>query len=217
MALTFPLAPFLSHAAGEKGGRPSPSPRPPSSPTLRERKGEDARSRGDPAPASFNDTEATTQITPLPQCGSGAGGEGGPHLPPSPLPLPRCGRGRGRWDSYGCNTIYDQPGASGTATAEIIEDDLPDAHAFDALAESSAGAQHTGVEAPPRGAVVPLRLDTRRSDADRLFIPVLSVTTGYQTSLLSLGLTGCFDPFRTLSARHSDQGANLSLLSLLES
>jgi|GEM_PF-5212612 len=125
------------------------------------------------------------------------------------------GSGRGRWDSYGCNTIHDQPGASGTATAEIIEDDLPDAHAFDALAVSSAGARHTGVEAPLRGAVVPLRLDTRRSDADRLLIPILSVITGYQTSLLSL--TGCFDPFQTLSARHSDQGANLSLLSLLES
>ena len=92
---------------------------------------------------------------------------------------------------------------------------LPDAHAFDALAVSSAGARHAGVEAPPRGAVVPLRLDTRRSDADRLLIPILSVITGYQTSLLSL--TGCFDPFRTLSARHSDQGANSSLLSLLES
>jgi hypothetical protein len=33
---------------------------------------------------------------------------------------------------------------------------------------------------------VPLRLDTRRSDTDRLLIPILSVITGYQTSLLSL-------------------------------
>ena len=63
MALTFPPAPFLSHAAGAEGGGwqfspscwlrsaftrgaegggwwPSPSPQPPSSPTLRERKGE---------------------------------------------------------------------------------------------------------------------------------------------------------------------------------
>ncbi len=70
----------------------------------------------------------------------------GPHLPPGPLPLPRCGSGRGRWDSYSyeCNTIHDQPGDSGTATAEIIEDDLPDVHAFDALAVSSAGARHVG-------------------------------------------------------------------------
>ncbi len=75
---------------------PSPSPQPPSSPALRERKGGimsphlspsslpllhreqkwGERSRGDPAPASVNDTETTT--TPLPQCGRGAGGEGGP-------------------------------------------------------------------------------------------------------------------------------------------
>ena len=30
-----------------------------------------------------------------PQRGRGAGGEGRPHLPPAPLPLPRCGRGGG--------------------------------------------------------------------------------------------------------------------------
>ena len=42
----------------------------------RERGGE--RSSGDPAPASVNDTESTNQHTPLPQRGSGVGGEGGP-------------------------------------------------------------------------------------------------------------------------------------------
>ncbi len=42
----------------------------------RERKRGGERSRGDPAPSSFNDTEAT--ITPLPKCGSGARGESGP-------------------------------------------------------------------------------------------------------------------------------------------
>ncbi len=42
----------------------------------RERKRGGERSRGDPAPSSFNDTEAT--ITLLPQRGSGARGEGGP-------------------------------------------------------------------------------------------------------------------------------------------
>jgi hypothetical protein len=49
----------------------------------RERGGE--RSSGDPAPASVNDTESTNQHTPLPQRGSGVGGEGGP----------RCGSGVG--------------------------------------------------------------------------------------------------------------------------
>ena len=37
---------------------------------------------------SVNDIETTNQFPPLPQRGSGAGGEGGPHLPPSPLPFP---------------------------------------------------------------------------------------------------------------------------------
>jgi hypothetical protein len=43
-----------------------------------ERKRGGSRRCGDPAPASVNDTEATNQFTPLPQRGSGAGGEGGP-------------------------------------------------------------------------------------------------------------------------------------------
>jgi len=43
-----PLAPFLSHAAGEEGGIMS-------------------------RPGPF-------RLTPLPRCGRGAGGEGGPHL-----------------------------------------------------------------------------------------------------------------------------------------
>jgi len=45
-----------SHAAGEEGG--------------------DEQSKGDPAPV--NDTAFTNQITPLPHCGRGAGGESGP-------------------------------------------------------------------------------------------------------------------------------------------
>ena len=64
----------LSHAVGEEGGSsPSPSPNP-LLPTLWERKGGDERSRGD----------LTNQITPLPQCGRGAGGEGYPRTPPAP-------------------------------------------------------------------------------------------------------------------------------------
>jgi len=54
-----PPAPLLSHAVGEEGG--------------------DERSRGDSALASVTDAKSTTQITPLPQRGSGAGGEGRPH------------------------------------------------------------------------------------------------------------------------------------------
>ena len=73
VSLTFPPAPFLSHAAGEEGGGcPSPSPRPPSSPT---RGGE----------GGMNGTGAILRlsITPLPQRGRGAGGEGSPHRPPA--------------------------------------------------------------------------------------------------------------------------------------
>jgi len=85
-----PPAPFLSHAAGEEGGDytphlppcPLPLPRcgrgrgdysphlppgPPSAPTRGE-EGRDEQSRGN----------LTTQITPLPQRGRGAGGEGDP-------------------------------------------------------------------------------------------------------------------------------------------
>ncbi len=58
--------------------------------------GGDQRSSGNPVPASFNDAASIHHITPLPQRGRGAGGEGRPHLPPCPLPLPRCGRGRGK-------------------------------------------------------------------------------------------------------------------------
>ena len=73
-ALTSPPTPLLSHAVGEEGG--------------------DERSRGDSALASVNAAVSTTQITPLPcggrgaggeglpQRGRGAGGEGSPHLPP---------------------------------------------------------------------------------------------------------------------------------------
>jgi|GEM_PF-1712358 len=72
MPLTFPPAPFLFHAAGAEGGMSGA--------------GAILRLSTIPCP----------QITPLPQRGRGAGGEGyPPHLPPSPLPLPRCGSGRG--------------------------------------------------------------------------------------------------------------------------
>ncbi len=47
-------SPFRSHQAEEEGG--------------------DEQSKGDPAPVT--DTAFTNQITPLPQCGRGAGGEG---------------------------------------------------------------------------------------------------------------------------------------------
>jgi hypothetical protein len=120
-ALTFPLAPFLSHAAGAEGGEMSgagailrlatiprlrprsplsrragegPGVRPaltfPPSPLPLPRcgsgRGRDERSRGDPA--AGNDTAFAHQITPLPQGGKGAGGEGGPHLPPWPPSAP---------------------------------------------------------------------------------------------------------------------------------
>jgi len=82
-----PQPPFLSHAVGEEGGEgaPSPTPRPPSVP-IRGEQGGDEPSSG--ASASFNDAASTNQISPLPQRGRGAGGEGRPHLSPDSLPLP---------------------------------------------------------------------------------------------------------------------------------
>ena len=50
---------------------------PPSSPCVGE-EGGDQRSSGNPVPASFNDAASTHLITPLPQRGRGAGGEGRP-------------------------------------------------------------------------------------------------------------------------------------------
>jgi hypothetical protein len=85
-----PSSPTLWARRGEDDAPHLPSS-PPAAPTLREGKG-DERSRGDSGPASVNDATSTTQTTPLPRCGRGTGGEGGPHLPP---PLPRCGRGGG--------------------------------------------------------------------------------------------------------------------------
>ena len=66
-ALTFPPTPCRSSTGRGRGG--------------------DEQSSSDPAPASFNDAAFIHQITPLPQRGRGAGGEGSPHLPPQPLPL----------------------------------------------------------------------------------------------------------------------------------
>ncbi len=77
-ALTFPPASFLSHATGAEGGD----------------------ERSDSALASVNNAESTTQITPLPQCGRGPGGEQPSPSPLAPLPLPRCGRGRVRAAHY---------------------------------------------------------------------------------------------------------------------
>jgi len=104
-----PSSPTLRERKG--GGTPAPSPQPPFLSHQGSGRGGDERRSGDPAPTSGNDAEATNQLTPLPQRGRGAGGEGGPHLshaagegqgvraaltfPPAPLPLPRCGRGRG--------------------------------------------------------------------------------------------------------------------------
>ena len=83
-----PLAPFLSHAAGEEGGDYAPylPPSTPAAPTKGAEEGRGKRSRGDSAPASVN--AATDRITPLPQRGRGAGGAGGPHLPPNPPSSP---------------------------------------------------------------------------------------------------------------------------------
>jgi len=92
-----PPSRFLSHQGRGKGGMMRPH-LPPSRFLSHQGRGKGGGERrcGGSVPASVNDTASTTQITPLPQRGRGAGGEGGPHLPPGPLPLPRCGRGRGR-------------------------------------------------------------------------------------------------------------------------
>jgi len=79
----------LSRSAGEGLGVRAALTFPPSSlPLLHEEgSGGDEQSSSDPAPASH-------QITPLPQRGRGAGGEGSPHLPPQlPAAPPRGGVG----------------------------------------------------------------------------------------------------------------------------
>ena len=65
-ALTFPPTPFRSHQASGRGRH--------------------ERSNGDPTPAAVNDTPFTTQLTPLPQRGRGAGGEGKHSPTPTTLP-----------------------------------------------------------------------------------------------------------------------------------
>ena len=82
--LTYPLAPFLSHAAGEEGGKcPLTYPLAPFRSHAAGAEGWDEQSKNEPA--AVHATEFTIQLTPLPQRGRGAGGEGGPHLPPTPL------------------------------------------------------------------------------------------------------------------------------------
>jgi hypothetical protein len=68
---TFPAAPFRSLTAGVEGE------------------------------GSAEQGRDTIQITPLPRCGRGAGGEGDPHLPRRPFPLPHGGSGRGRISGAG--------------------------------------------------------------------------------------------------------------------
>ena len=96
-ALTFPPTPFLSHAAGEEGGDDAPtlSPFRPCRSHQGRGKGGSGRNCGGSVPTSVNDTASTTQITLLPQRGRGAGGEGGPYLPPSAPAAPTEGEERG--------------------------------------------------------------------------------------------------------------------------
>jgi hypothetical protein len=77
----------LSHAAGEEGGddAPTPSPFRPCRSHRGRGKGGGERRCGGSVPASVNDTASTTQITPLPQRGRGAGGEGLPQRLTFPL------------------------------------------------------------------------------------------------------------------------------------
>ena len=75
-----PSAPTLRERKGE--GAPSPTPQPPSAPTLRERKG--------------GGCSLTYPPAPLPVPYGERKGEGGPHLPPGPLPLPLRGEEGGR-------------------------------------------------------------------------------------------------------------------------
>jgi len=87
----------FSVCAVEHAWRPSPSPWPPSSPTLRERKGE--RTGGGGLRAGVRIPRART-YTDLPRCGRGLGKVGlraGVRIPRARTytDLPRCGRGRG--------------------------------------------------------------------------------------------------------------------------
>jgi hypothetical protein len=89
-----PPPPFLFRTAGEEGGDYAARtfPLAPSPHTLGAEEGGWERSSGNSTPVSYNDAAAT--ITPLPQRGRGAGGEGRPHLPPCPVSS-HIGSGRG--------------------------------------------------------------------------------------------------------------------------
>jgi len=93
------ITPLPQRGRGARGeGGPSPSSQLPAALTRSAEKGSDYRSRDNPVPASFNDAASIHHITPLPQRGRGAGGEGRPHLPTSSLPLPHGQRkGEGEW------------------------------------------------------------------------------------------------------------------------
>jgi len=74
---------------------PSPSPQPPSSPTLRERKGGDERSRGDSALASVNERYHVLRSPLSRSAGEGPGVRVALTFPPSPFLSPT-GSGRGK-------------------------------------------------------------------------------------------------------------------------
>jgi len=142
-ALTFPPTPFLSHAVGEEGGGcPSLSPQPLPLPD-EERKGGDEPSSGDSA--SFNDAAFTNPITPLPQRGRGARGEGGPHLPPGPLPFPD----------------EESKGEMGLAVAILRLSTIPRSRTQSPLSRSAG--EGLGVRAALTFPPAPFRSQTRRA------------------------------------------------------
>jgi hypothetical protein len=67
---------------------PSPSPQPPSSPTLRERKGGDERSRGDSALASVNERYHVLRSPLSRSAGEGPGVRAPRASPPAPPAVP---------------------------------------------------------------------------------------------------------------------------------
>jgi|GEM_PF-2628025 len=120
----------LSRSAGEGLGVRAALTFPQPLPLLHgEGSGGDEQSSSDPAPASH-------QITPLPQCGRGAGGEGSPHLPPSSLPL-----------LHG-----ERPGGDEQSSS----DPAPASHQITPLPQRGRGAGGEGDQALRAGLNIPL-------------------------------------------------------------
>ncbi len=138
---------------------PSPSPQPPSSPTLRERKGGDCAAHLPPAAPALRERKGEmvllTFLPLLPRCGRGRGEI---VLLTFLLLLPRCGRGRGRWccsPSSCCSHAAGEEGGMSRARAILRLSTIPRLRTRSPL--SRTAGEGLGVRVAPHAMVVRAR------------------------------------------------------------